>query len=338
MDRKIVEEEKEYKDTRIWNTNIVPMHGITTKLESIILDYNMKDILRRFIIKELHFCSLRILIYNIDAKQSKDVFEIFILLVENGTKLKILLLRGYHYRISYGFHMSKIKLLAVMCSEEFWKVFEELTILSLIGFTLSEPLPRILFTICTLMRLDLDGSIKLNVVQKGFKNLTNLTNMRLLNNKTLNIMSKEWTNLTSLKILDMSRCSSLTSLPNKMTNLFSLEELYLTSCSSLTNLRNELANLSYLRRFDLRYCSSLKSLPNELTNLSSLKELNLKLANLSSLTVFNLGSWSSLKSLPNELANLSFLTRFNLSSCSSLTSLSNELENLSTLKVLYLEH
>uniref|UniRef100_A0A7I4CXX9 NB-ARC domain-containing protein n=1 Tax=Physcomitrium patens TaxID=3218 RepID=A0A7I4CXX9_PHYPA len=68
MGRKIVEEEKEYKDTRIWNANMVPMHGITSKLEGIILDYNMKDISRRFIIKGLHFCSLRILICNIVTK------------------------------------------------------------------------------------------------------------------------------------------------------------------------------------------------------------------------------------------------------------------------------
>uniref|UniRef100_A0A7I4FD15 Protein kinase domain-containing protein n=1 Tax=Physcomitrium patens TaxID=3218 RepID=A0A7I4FD15_PHYPA len=32
MGQKIVEEEKEYKDTRIWNANMVPMHGITTKI------------------------------------------------------------------------------------------------------------------------------------------------------------------------------------------------------------------------------------------------------------------------------------------------------------------
>ncbi|XP_024378047.2 uncharacterized protein [Physcomitrium patens] len=272
MGRKIVEEEKEYKDTRIWNANMVPMHGITTKLEDIILDYNMKDILRKFIMKGLHFCSLRFLTCNIDAKQSKDVFEILMLLVENANKLKFLLLRNNHYHHLYS---SKVKLSSVMCNEEFWNVFEELTILSLIGFTFGKILPRTLFTTSTLMRLDLDGFIELNIVQIGFKNLKNLTNMRLLNNKTLNIISKEWTKLKSLKILDMSGCSNLTSLPNELAKLSSLIRLNLNGCSGLKNLPNEFANLSYLRKLDLRYCSSLTSLPNELTNLSSLESLDL---------------------------------------------------------------
>nr|PNR52465.1 hypothetical protein PHYPA_008839 [Physcomitrium patens] len=371
MGRKIVEEDKEYKDTRIWNANMVPMHGVTTKLEGIILDYNMKDNLRRFIMKGLQFCSLRILICNIDAKQSEDVFEILMLLVENAKKLKVLLLRNKNYHHLFGFHSSKIKLPFAMCNEEFWKVFEELTILSLIGFTFGEPLPRTLFTTGTLMRLDLDGSIEFNIVQEGFKNLTNLTNIRLLNNKTLNVMSKEWTNITSLKTLDMSGCSSLTSLPNELANLFSLEELYLNGCSSLINLPNELVNLSYLRKLDLSYCSSLTILPNKLANISSLQSLYLnscsrlislpneltnlytlealhlsdclslthlpnECTNLSSLKELVLSGCSSLISFPNELANLSFLTRLNLSGCSSLKSLPNELANLSSLKAFYL--
>nr|PNR33438.1 hypothetical protein PHYPA_025382 [Physcomitrium patens] len=305
MGQKIVEEEKEYKDTRIWNANM---------WEGIILDNNMKDILRRFIMKGLHFFSLRILICNIDEQQSKDVFEILMLLLS-----------------------------FVICNKEFWKVFEELTILSLIGFTFGESLPITLFTTSTLISLDLDGSIEVNIVQKGFKNLKNLTNISLLDKKTLNIMSKEWTTVISLKTLDIIGCPSLTSLPNELTNLSSFIRLDLNSCSSLTSLPNELANLSSLRRLDLSGYSSLTNVPNQLTNLSSLTRLDLsscssltslsnELINLYSLIRLNLSGCSSLTSVPNELTNLSSLEEFDLSSCSSLTSLPNELTNLSSLK------
>uniref|UniRef100_A0A7I4BZK1 Protein kinase domain-containing protein n=2 Tax=Physcomitrium patens TaxID=3218 RepID=A0A7I4BZK1_PHYPA len=211
MDQRIVEEEKEYKDTRIWNANMVPMHGITTK-------------------------------------QNKDVFEILVLLVKNANKLKVLLLKSIHYDHLFRFPKNRIKLPFLICTIEFWKVFEELTILILTGFTFRELLPQTMFITSTLMRLDLDGPIELKVLQKAFKNLSNLTNMRLFNNKILNIMSKELTNLTFLKTLNMSGCSSLTSLPNELANLSSLEELYLIYCSSLINLPNEFINLSSLKK------------------------------------------------------------------------------------------
>lgn len=151
----------------------------------------MKDILKRFIMKGLFLRSLRILICNIDTEQSEDIFEILILLVKNTNKLKVLFLKDDYYPHFFRYHNNIIKLPSAICNNEFWKVFEELIILSLIGFIFSKILPETLFTTSTLMRLDLDGSIEIKVIQKAFKNLKNLTNMRILNNKTLKKISKE---------------------------------------------------------------------------------------------------------------------------------------------------
>lgn len=77
----------------------------------------MKNILKRFIIKELYFCSLRILICNTNGKLNQDIFEIFLFLVKNANKLKILLLQS---NLPYFFYSSKkIKLPSVMCNEDF---------------------------------------------------------------------------------------------------------------------------------------------------------------------------------------------------------------------------
>lgn len=68
---------------------------------------------------------------------------------------------------------------------DFWNVFEKLTILILGGFKLDEILPKILFIISVLLRLDLDGYNKSTILPKDIKNPKSLTNLNLDNSTNL---------------------------------------------------------------------------------------------------------------------------------------------------------
>nr|PNR59808.1 hypothetical protein PHYPA_002600 [Physcomitrium patens] len=349
MGRKIVEEEKEYKDTRIWNANMVPMHGITSKLEGIILDYNMKDISRRFIIKGLHFCSLRILICNIVTNGCTSLTSLPNEMA-NLSSLRSLHLNWCTSLLSLPNDLRKIsslkELYLVDCSSlkslpNELKNLSSLERLDLSHCSSLTSLPNELENLSSLKILNLSHCSSLSSLSIELRNLSSLAVLCLWGCSSLTSLPNELINLsflTSLNLSDLSHCSSLICLPNDMANLSSLKKLNLSGCLSLICLPNDMANLSSLIKLDLSGCLSLNSLPNILKNLSSLTKLSLNscssydLAILSSLTTLSLICCSSLISLPNELANLSSLIRLDLSGCLSLTSLPNELTNLSSLK------
>jgi Leucine-rich repeat (LRR) protein len=140
------------------------------------------------------------------------------------------------------------KLLTNAC---LWQYFGTLQVLQLRGRQFLNQIPKEMFSITTLMEVDLSGS-----------NCTTIP--------------EELGNLSSLTTLDLRGCKSLTTIPEGLGNLSFLTTLNLGGCESLTTIPEGLGNLNSLRTLDLRGCKSLTTIPAGLGTLSSLTTLGLR--------------------------------------------------------------
>ncbi|XP_073394101.1 uncharacterized protein [Physcomitrium patens] len=347
MGRNIVEEEMEYKYTRMWNLNIDPFYGLSNKLEGLFYNNIINNNIGK--IRSASFSSLQFLSCNIGVFAPKIVIKIltiFFVLVKNSLNLRCFLL---NIPLEYKFKKEEAhKALQMLHDKDVWKKFGSLNVLQLRNCSFIETLPNLFYKITTLLELDLGECSNLTMLPNELEYMTSLKILNLQYCERLKLLPTSIGSLISLKDLNIENCQSLTSLPNELGNLTSLTSLNMKGCSSLTSLPNELGNLTSLTTLNISWCLSLTSLPNELGNHSSLTTLNLErcsrltslpneLGNLTSLTTLNMRRCSSLTSLPNELGNLSSLTTLDISWCSSLTSLPNKLGNHSSLTTLNME-
>jgi hypothetical protein len=182
----------------------------------------------------------------------------------------------------------------LLTNAHLWKSFQKLQVLQLGGCFIPNQIPKELFSITTLMELDLEGSSNLRTIPEGLGNLSSLTTLCLGECTSLTTISKGLGNLNSLATLDLRWCTSLTTIPEGLGNLSSLASLYLSGCKRLTTIPEGLGNLRSLATLELRECTSLTTIPEGLGNLSSLATLDL--------------NWCTrLTTIPEGLGNLSSL-------------------------------
>uniref|UniRef100_A0A7I4ALL1 Protein kinase domain-containing protein n=1 Tax=Physcomitrium patens TaxID=3218 RepID=A0A7I4ALL1_PHYPA len=350
MSRNIVEEEMEYKYTRI-NCSFIEIppnlfYKITTLLEldlggcsNLTMLPNELEYMTSLKILNLQYCeSLRSL-----PNELSNLTSLTTLYMEGCSRLTSLPNELGNLTSLTTLSIGRCSSLTSLPKE--LDNLTSLTTLSLRRCSSLTSLPNELGNLTSLTTLDISWCSRLTSLPNELGNLTSLTTLNISWCSSLTSLPNELGNLTSLTTLSIGRCSSLTSLPNELGNLTSLTTLNMERCSRLTSLPKELGNLTSLTTLDINWCSSLTSLPNELGNLTSLTILNMmecssltslpnELGNLTSLTTLSIGRCSSLTSLPNELGNLTSLTTLNMERCSRLTSLPKELGNLTSLTTL----
>jgi len=184
------------------------------------------------------------------------------------------------------------------------------------------------------------SSGKFSMIPENFKNLQNLTELNLFDNK-LNNLPEWFGNLKKLSILDLSS-NQLDSLPESFNNLQDLSECNLSN-NSFKTIPDCIGNLQNLVVLNLNN-NELKNIPEVLNNLINISQLSLAfnqiiylpdyittLTKLKSLEIRN----NLLKKLPEGFGNLINLDQLYLSS-NQLDILPQDISNLQNLTIIHL--